>query len=144
MNEKGYKIDVPQLKDVSFDDYRYLRVLLTSLSNKRISIHYFDNELIIPSGSLNEIGIKELVLVNSTVLESITIKANSLKNLEMLMISNNPQLRTIDIEDGYGGYSDVSKNTGAFYYTKSVELSSIDVFLSIMIKSSYAFFYSYW
>ena len=132
------------MKVASFDDYRYLRVLLTSLSNKRITIHYFDNELIIPSGSFNEIGIKELVLVNSTVLESITIKANSLKNLEMLMISNNPQLRTIDIEDGYGGYSDVSKNTGAFYYTKSVELSSIDVFLSIMIKSSYAFFYSYW
>ena len=132
------------MKDASFDDYRYFTVLLTSLSNKRISIHYNDNQLIIPSDNFNEIGIKELVLENSIVLESITIKGNSLKNLEMLVISNNPQLRTIDIEDGYGGYSDVSKNTGAFYYTKSVELSSIDVFLSIMIKSSYAFFYSYW
>ena len=128
MNEKGNKIEVPQLKDVSFDDYRYFRVLLTSLSNKRISIHYNDDKLIIPSDNFNEIGIKELVLENSTVLESITIKRNSLKNLEMLVISNNPQLRTIDIEDGYGGYSNVSKNTGAFYYTKSVELSSIDVF----------------
>ena len=116
------------MKDASFDDYRYFTVLLTSLSNKRISIHYNDTQLIIPSDNFNEIGIKELVLVNSTVLESITIKTNSLKNLEMLMISNNPQLRTIDIENGYGGYSDVSKNTGAFYYTKSVELSSIDSF----------------
>ena len=116
------------MKDASFDDYRYFRVLLTSLSNKRITIHYYDNQLIIPSDNLNEIGIKELVLENSTVLESITIKGNSLKNLEMLVISNNPQLRTIDIEDGYGGYSDVSMNTGAFYYTKSVELSSIDCF----------------
>ena len=116
------------MKEVYLYDYRYFRVLLTSLSNKRISIHYYDNQLIIPSDNLNEIGIKELVLENSTVLESITIKGNSLKNLEMLVISNNPQLRTIDIEDGYGGYSDVSMNTGAFYYTKSVELSSIDCF----------------
>ena len=116
------------MKDASFDDYRYFTVLLTSASYHRITIHYNDNQLIIPSDNFNEIGIKELVLENSTVLESITIKGNSLKNLEMLVISNNPQLRTIDIEDGYGGYSDVSMNTGAFYYTKSVELSSIDCF----------------
>ena len=50
-------------------------------------------------------------------LESILVKKNSLKNLNSLAISNNPQLSNIVIQDG-------DWETGAFKFVKSVELSS--------------------
>ena len=67
----------------------------------------------------------DLTISYDPCLESVVIKKNSLKNLNSLVISNNPQLSSIETEDGAGGYSDDSRNTGAFYYVKSVEISSI-------------------
>ena len=53
------------------------------------------------------------------------MKKDSLKNLNSLVISNNSELESIVTKNGNGGWSDESKNTGAFYYVKSVEISSI-------------------
>ena len=58
-------------------------------------------------------------------LKKLTVKKNSLKNLESLVISNNEELESIVIKDGDGGYYDESKNTGFGYYVKSVKISSI-------------------
>ena len=59
-------------------------------------------------------------------LETIVIKKNSLKNLNSLIISNNPQLSSIVTEDGDGGWSgNNSRNTGVGYYVTNVEISSI-------------------
>ena len=67
----------------------------------------------------------DLTISYDPCLESVVIKKNSLKNLNSLVISYNPQLSSIETEDGDGGWSDDSRNTGAFYYVKSVEISSI-------------------
>ena len=68
----------------------------------------------------------DLTISYDLCLESVVIKKNSLKNLNSLVISNNPQLSSIVTEDGDGGWSgNDSRNTGAFYYVKSVEISSI-------------------
>ena len=67
-----------------------------------------------------------LTISDNPCLETIVIKKNSLKNLNSLVISNNPQLSSIETEDGDGGWSgNDSRNTGAFYYVKSVKISSI-------------------
>ena len=62
-----------------------------------------------------------LVISDNACLETIVIKKNSLKNLNSLVISNNPQLSSIVTEDGQG-YPDY---TGVGYYVKNVEISSI-------------------
>ena len=59
-------------------------------------------------------------------LKKLIVKKNSLMNLNSLVISNNSELESIVIEDGDGGWSrNDSRNTGAFYYVKSVEITSI-------------------
>ena len=55
----------------------------------------------------------------------IYIEKNSLKYLNSFVISNNPQLSSIVIQDGNGGSSSESSNTGVGYYVKSVEISGI-------------------
>ena len=65
--------------------------------------------------------ISDLIISDNACLESLVFKKNSLRNLNSLVISNNPQLSSIVTEDG-DGYPDY---TGAFYYVKSVEISSI-------------------
>ena len=59
-----------------------------------------------------------LSISDNPCLETIVIKKNSLKNLNSLVISNNPQLSNIVTEDGEWG-------TCAFENVKSVEISSI-------------------
>ena len=63
----------------------------------------------------------DLFISNNPCLESLVFKKNSLKNLNSLVISNNPQLNNIEIEDG-DGYPDY---TGACFNVKNVEFSSI-------------------
>ena len=41
------------------------------------------------------------------------------------MISNNNELKIIEIENGEHGYGDESRNTGVCYNVKNVEISSI-------------------
>ena len=68
----------------------------------------------------------DLTISYDPCLESVIVKKNSLKNMNSLVISYNSELKSIEIEDGDGGWSgNDSRNTGAFYYVKSVEISSI-------------------
>ena len=60
----------------------------------------------------------KLTISDNPCLESIVIKKNSLRNLNSLVISNNPQLSSIETEDS-------EWETGIFYYVKNVEISSI-------------------
>ena len=76
--------------------------------------------IIVNSGLCNSMR-GNLSISNYPCLESIDIKKNSLRNLNSLVISNNPQLSSIAIEDGDG----YPYYTGAFYYVKSVKISSI-------------------
>ena len=78
----------------------------------------------INSGMCNSMK-TDLIISNNPCLESIDIEKNSLKYLNSFVISNNPQLSSIETEDGDGGWSDESKNTGVGYYVKSLTLSSI-------------------
>ena len=63
-----------------------------------------------------------LVISDNTCLESLVFKKYSLKNLNSLVISNNTHLSSIVINDGSSEYPDY---TSAFYYVKSVEISSM-------------------
>ena len=67
----------------------------------------------------------DLAISNNHCLKSIVLKKNSLKNLNSLVISNDPQLSSIVTEDGSGGYSTGSSNTGVGYYMKHMELSCL-------------------
>ena len=58
-------------------------------------------------------------------LESIVIKKNSLKYLNSLVISNNPQLSNIVIQDGGSWDSSQRSYNAPFEKVKSVEMSSI-------------------
>ena len=60
----------------------------------------------------------DLKICNYSNLERIVVKKNSLKNLNSLVISNNPQLKSIEVKDG-------ELFSGAFYNVKIVEISSI-------------------
>ena len=71
----------------------------------------------------------DLIISNNPCLESIDIKGNSLKYLNSFVISNNPQLLSIVIQDGDGGYSSESSNSGVGYYMKGI----------VKIESSFVF-----
>ena len=60
---------------------------------------------------------------------------NSIQNLQSFIVSNNPLLKSIETENGAGGYSIGNMNSGVGYYAKYVELSSIEK-LSIYFRSS--------
>ena len=67
-----------------------------------------------------------MIISDYSCLETLYFKVNSLKYLNSLIIKDNPLLRSIDIEDGNGGWNgNDSRNTGVFYYVKSLTLSSI-------------------
>ena len=66
----------------------------------------------------------DLTIEFNPCLTSIVVKRNSLKNLNSLRIDSAFALTNIVTEDGYGGYSDSSRNTGAFYYVKSITITS--------------------
>ena len=67
----------------------------------------------------------DLTISYDPCLESVVIKKNSLKNLNSLVISNNPQLSSIVTEDGQGWDSTLQTNFAPFENVKSVEISSI-------------------
>ena len=65
----------------------------------------------------------DLFISNNPCLQSIVLKRNTLKYLNSFVISNNPQLTTLTIEDGTY-YSDTNiESVGAF--VNNVEISSI-------------------
>ena len=91
---------------------------------KEEDIHYGLEELEIGENCCNEL--KCFKLIGFAHLKKLILHKNSLKNLNSLVISNNKELEIIEIEDGDGGWrGNDSRNTGAFYYVKSVEISSI-------------------
>ena len=67
----------------------------------------------------------DLFISNNPCLESLVFKKNSLKNLNRLVISNNSELKSMEIEDGqgYGYFEDTYY--APFENVKSVEISSI-------------------
>ena len=73
--------------------------------------------LIIDKGCCNDMII-DLRICYYNNLERIVVKKNSLQNLNSLVISNNPQLESIETKDG-------DYETGAFWNVKSVEITSI-------------------
>ena len=60
----------------------------------------------------------DLRICNYSNLERIVVKKNSFRNLNSLVISNNPQLKSIETKDGELG-------TGACYNVRIMEISSI-------------------
>ena len=65
----------------------------------------------------------DLIISNYPCLQSIVLKRNTLKYLNSFVISNNPQLTTLTIEDGTW-YSDTNiESVSAF--VNNVEISSI-------------------
>ena len=65
----------------------------------------------------------DLIIVNNTHLEYIIIKNNTLKNLNSLVINNNPNLLRIIVEDGI--IIDEESSIGSLENVKSVSLISI-------------------
>ena len=90
---------------------------------KEEDIHSGLEELEIGENCCNEL--KCFKLIGFEHLKKLIFHKNSLKNLNSFVISNNKELEIIEIEDGKGGYSDESMNTGVCYNVKNVEISSI-------------------
>ena len=90
---------------------------------KEEDIHYDLEELEIGENCCNEL--KCFKLIGYDHLKKLTFHKNSLKNLNSLVISNNNELKIIEIEDGEGRSFDESRNTGVCYNVKNVEISSI-------------------
>ena len=86
---------------------------------KEEDIHYDLEELEIGENCCNEL--KCFKLIGFDHLKKLIFHKNSLKNLDSPVISNNNELKTIEIEDG-DGYPDY---TGVCYNVKNVEISSI-------------------
>ena len=85
---------------------------------KEEDIHSGLEELEIGENCCNEL--KCFKLIGFAHLKKLIFHKNSLKNLNSLVISNNKELRIIEIEDG-----DESRDNGVCYYVNSVEISSI-------------------
>ena len=64
-----------------------------------------------------------LSISNYPCLQSIVLKRNTLKYLNSFVISNNPQLTTLTIEDGTWYSDTINQSVGAF--VNNVEISSI-------------------
>ena len=67
----------------------------------------------------------DLTISYDLCLESVVIKKNSLKNLNSLVISYNPQLSSIVTEDSQGWNSQYQSYNAPFENVKIVEISSI-------------------
>ena len=83
---------------------------------KEEHIHFGIEELVIGEDCGNDL--KYFQLIGFGHLKKLIVKKNSLKNLNSLVISNNNELKNIEIEDG-------ELNSGAFFNVKIVSLSSI-------------------
>ena len=84
-------------------------------SERRMNV----NELVIEEGCGNELKI-DLKICGLENLKRLIVKKNSLKNLNSLVISNNSELESIEVED-----SNWFEQNIPFYNVKSVEISSI-------------------
>ena len=97
-------------------------------------------EMIIATGTGNDIKAK-LSICDFAILKRIDIKINSLKYLQSLTISNNPELEFIKTEDG-DWERDESRITGICYYIKRVEISSFQFDYLLNTRSFHrSFFY---
>ena len=83
---------------------------------KEEDIHYGIKELEIGENCMG--NVKCFKLIGFDHLKKLIVKKNSLKYLNSLVISNNEELESIVIEDG-------KWETSAFWFVKSVEISSI-------------------
>ena len=89
-------------------------------SEKRMNV----NELVIEEGCGNELnGDSWICRLNH--LKKLIVKKNSLKNLSMLVISNNNELESIVIEDGQNYDKENDTWYAAFENVKVVEVSSL-------------------
>ena len=82
--------------------------------------------IIVYEGYCNSIQ-EDLIIGNNPCLQSINLYKNSLKKLNSLTITNNPQLQSIVTNEGYGGWtsSTDSRNTGMGYIVNRLEISGI-------------------
>ena len=85
---------------------------------KEEDIHFGLEEIVIGDDCLDNIECFKLIGYDH--LKKLILHKNSLKNLDSLVISNNIELKIIDIKDG-----DESRDTGICCNAKNVELSSI-------------------
>ena len=90
-------------------------VIIKENDNERM-IHSLIHELVIDEGCGNDYN-GYLFLYGFNHLERIVVKKESFQNVNSLVISDNPVLKSIEIEDGYW-------NAGAFGKVKSVILKS--------------------
>ena len=87
-------------------------------------IHSLIHEIVIDEGCGNDYkGDLRLGVFNH--LERIVVKKESFQNVNSLVISDNPVLKSIEIEDG--DWRDDYLNTGAFNNVKSVVLKSVSM-----------------
>ena len=96
---------------------------LTSLINdeeRRVNV----SELVIEEGCGNELK-EDLKICKLDHLKKLTVKRNSLKNLNSLVITNNSELESIEIEDGQPYDSKNETYYAPFENVNSVEISSI-------------------
>ena len=149
---KGYEIDVPQLKEVSIGHWTNTSFIVP-FYERNIVVHWGSTlvcqDLVVQSDShcsqLMMIGWKNIT-VNSGLcndmtgdvffifndnLDSITIRKNSLKNLNHLYILKNQQLKTIIIEAGQSWDSSQQTFYAPFENVKIVVISGyiIDVYI---------------
>ena len=89
-------------------------------SERRMNV----NELVIEEGCGNELK-EDLKICKLDHLKKLTVKRNSLKNLNSLVISNDNELESIEIEDGQDLDEENQTYYAPFKKVKTVEISSI-------------------
>ena len=89
-------------------------------SKRRMNV----NELVIEEGCGNELK-ENLKICGFYHLKKLTVKRNSLKNLNSLVISNNGELESIEIEIGQPYDKENQTYYAPFEKVKTVEISSI-------------------
>ena len=90
-------------------------------SERRMNV----NELVIEERCGNELKEENLKICGFYHLKKLTVKRNSLKNLNSLVISNNGELESIEIEDGQPYDKENQTYYAPFEKVKTVVISSI-------------------
>lgn len=116
----SYSSDSSSIESDMHEESLNIQAFLYILNNyeKRSNL----KEMIIEKGTGNDIH-NDIRICDFDVLERIIIKTNSLKYLQSLTISNNPELEHIKTEDG-GWNEKKSRITGVCYFVKRVKISS--------------------
>ena len=113
------KLKPVELMKMSISKGNELMILLTDLE-KRMNV----NELVIEEGCGNELKI-DLKICEFDHLKKLKVKKNSLQNLNSLVISNNDELESIEIDDGEPYDKENQTWYAPFENVKTVEISSI-------------------